>query len=155
MRLLSVAAIVPLLLTSCDSSSINDPFEDAVGLYELTVFGGRSVPATITCQPGQCTQTFSNGGTIVVHGGTLELDEDGTFVERNEWTETPTGGQPEDVTFVSVGTYDFTGDNEITLFAPAQNGLASRTLDATIEFGGPFVTVHYNEGGQDYEYRRD
>jgi len=154
MRLLSVAAIAPLLFTSCDSSRTLDPFDDVAGRYELSVFAGRSVPATFTCQPGVCQDTFSNGGTIVVHGGTLDLDDDGTFVETNHWTETPTGGAPDDVTFVSTGTYNFTGQNELTLFAPAQNGIGPRTLDATIEFGATQTTIHYIEDERSYEYRR-
>lgn len=152
MRLLSVAAIAPLLLTSCDSSNTFDPFEDAEGTYELSVYAGRSVPATFTCQPGQCG--MSNGGTFVANDGTLILEDDGTFVETNFYTSTPTGGTPVQSTFVSSGTWDVTGENELTLFAPAQNGLPSRTLDATIEYGGVDVTIHYIEDGESYEYRR-
>jgi len=152
-RLLSVVALAPLLLTSCDSSNTFDPFEDAAGTYELSVYAGRSLPATFTCQPGQCGLT--NGGTFVANSGTLVLHEDGNFVETNHYTHTPTGGSPQQSTFVSSGFYDIVGDNEIELFAPAQNGIGSRTLNATIEYGGPFVTIHYNEDGEVYEYRRD
>jgi hypothetical protein len=152
-RLLSVGALVPLLLSSCDSSNTFDPFEDAVGTYDLSVYAGRSLPATFTCQPGECGMT--NGGTFVANSGTLVLDDDGTFLETNHYTQTPTGGSPQQSTFVSSGVYDIVGDNEIQLFAPAQNGLGARTLNATIEYGGPFVTIHYEEDGEDYEYRRD
>lgn len=152
MRLLSVAAIAPLLLASCDSSNTFDPFDDAEGTYDLTVYAGRSVPATFTCQPGQCG--MPNGGTFVATGGTLVLDGDGTFVETNFYTQTPTGGTSEQSTFVSTGTWDVTSSNELTLFAPAQNGLGPRTLDATIEYGGTDVTVHYIEDGESYEYSR-
>ena len=152
MRLLGIAAIAPLLLTSCDSSNTFDPFEDAEGTYELTVYAGRSVPATFTCQPGQCG--MPNGGTFVATDGTLVLDNDGTFVETNHYTQTPAGEPSELATFISTGTWDITGANELTLFAPAQNGLSSRTLDATIEYGGTGVTIHYIEDGESYEYRR-
>ena len=152
MRLLSVAAIAPLLLTSCDSSNTFDPFEDVVGTYDLSVYAGRSVPATFTCDPGQCG--MPNGGTFVANDGTLVLEEDGTFVETNYYTSTPIGGTAEQSTFISRGTWDLDGDNELTLFAPAQNGLQSRTLNATIEFGGVDVTIHYLEDGQSYEYSR-
>ena len=153
MRLLSVAAVAPLLLTSCDSSNTFDPFEDAVGTYELTVYSGRSVPATFTCAPNTC-QGLPNGGTIRVDGGSLVLDDDGTFIETNDYTLTPTGGSSRLETFISSGTYDVVDDNEITLFAPAQNGLPARTLDATIEYAGPDVTIHYIENGDAYEYSR-
>ena len=151
MRLLSVAAIAPLLLTSCDSNTF-DPFEDVEGTYELSVYAGRSVPHEFICNPGQCGMT--NGGTFVVNSGTIELDSDGTFVETNFYTQTPTGGSPQQTTFISTGTYDVVGQNEIDLFAPAQNGLGPRDLNATIEFGGPFTTIHYIEDGESYEYRR-
>jgi hypothetical protein len=98
---------------------------------------------------------MTNGGTFVANSGTLVLDDDGTFLETNQYTQTPTGGSPQQSTFVSSGVYDIVGDNEIQLFAPAQNGLGARTLNATIEYGGPFVTIHYEEDGEDYEYRRD
>lgn len=152
MRLLSVAAIAPLLLSSCDSSSTFDPFENIEGTYDLTVYADRGVPATFTCQPGQCG--MPNGGTFVANDGTLVLEDDGTFVETNFYTSTPTGGTPQQSTFVSTGTWDFTGEDELTLFAPAQNGIPARTLNATVVFGDPYITVHYVEDGQDYEYRR-
>lgn len=151
-RLLSVGAFVPLLLSSCDSSNTFDPFEDAVGTYDLSVYAGRSVPATFTCAPGQCG--MPNGGTFVANNGTLIIDDDGTFIETNNYTSTPSGGSPEQSTFVSTGTWDLIGENEIQLFAPAQNGLGPRTLNGTIEYAGVDVTIHYNEDGQDYEYRR-
>jgi len=152
MRLLGVAAIAPLFLASCDSGNTFDPFEDAAGTYELSVYAGRSVPATFTCQPGQCG--LPNGGTFVANDGTLVLDNDGTFVETNYYTQTPTGGVPQQWNFISTGTWDVTATNELTLFAPAQNGLLSRTIDATIEYAGVDVTIHYIEDSQSYEYRR-
>ena len=152
MRFLSVAVMAPLMVTSCDSTNTFDPFEDVSGTYDLSVYADRGVPATFTCQPGQCG--MANGGTFVANGGTLVIDDDGTFIETNNYTSTPTGGSPQQSTFVSTGTWDFTGDDELTLFAPAQNGLGARNLNATIVFGDPYITIHYVEDGQDYEYRR-
>lgn len=151
LRFLSVAAIAPLLLTSCDSSRNFDPFEDAVGTYELSVYAGSSVPITFNCDPGECG--LSNGGTFRVNDGTLILYEDGTFTETNHYTTTPTGGSAQATTFVSTGVYDIFGD-QIELFAPAQNGIGSRTLDGTFEYGGNDVRIRYIEDGESYEYRR-
>jgi hypothetical protein len=151
MRLLSVAAIVPLLLTSCDSSRNFDPFEDAVGTYQLNVYAGRGVPATFTCQPGECGLT--NGGTFRVNDGTLILYEDGTFTETNHYTTTPAGGSAQASTFVSTGTYEIFGD-QLELYAPPQNGIGERFLDAEFEYGGNDVSIHYTEDGQSYEYIR-
>ena len=153
MRLLSVAAIAPLVLTSCDSSNTFDPFEDIEGTYDLSVYAGRSVPATFTCQPGECTDVFDNGGTIRVNDGSLSLDSDGTFLETNHFTFTPTGQSSFNDSFTSSGTYDFNGE-DLELFAPAQNGVPQRFLNATVEFGGTDVTIHYIEDGESYEYRR-
>lgn len=152
LRLLSVGALAPLLLSSCDSARTFDPFEDAAGTYDLSVYAGRSLPATFTCQPGECGMT--NGGTFVANNGTLVLDNDGTFVETNYYTQTPTGGSPQQTTFISTGSWDFVGDNGLTLFAPAQNGIGPRTLNATIEVAPTSVTIHYIEDGESYEYRR-
>ena len=151
LRLLSVAAITPLLLTSCDSNNTFDPFEDAVGTYELSVFAGSAVPVTFPCNPGQCG--FTNGGEFRVNDGTLQLFEDGTFTETNHYTMTPTGGSAQQVTFTSSGTYDIVGDR-MDLYAPAQNGASERFLDATFQYGGNDVRVRYIEEGESYEYRR-
>jgi hypothetical protein len=152
-RLLSVAALAPLILTSCDSSNTFDPFEDVEGTYELSVYAGSSVPATFTCQPGQCTDVFTNGGTIRINDGTLTLYDDGTFQENNRFTFTPTGQASYNDSFTSIGTYEVNGD-QLELFAPEQNGVEERFLLATVEFGGNDVRVRYIEDGFQYEYRR-
>lgn len=151
-RLLSVAAMAPLLLTSCDSNNPFDPSRDAVGTYQLTVFAGRSVPATFTCNPGECT-SLPNGGTFVATDGDLVLYADGRFVETNYYTETPTGGSSQNSTFVSTGTYDVNFD-EVTLSAPAQNGIGARFLNATLTSVGGDIRINYIEDGESYEYRR-
>ncbi len=151
LRLLSVAAIAPLLFASCDSNNTFDPFEDAVGTYSLSVFAGSSVPVTFPCNPGQCG--LSSGGTFRVNDGTLQLYQDGTFTETNHYTMTPTGGSAQPVTFVSDGTYDIVGD-QIELYAPAQNGANERFLDGTFQYGGNDVRIRYIEEGESYEYRR-
>jgi len=151
LRLLSVAAIVPLLLSGCDSNNTFDPFEDAVGTYALSVYAGSSVPVTFPCSPGQCGLT--NGGTFRVNDGTLQLYNDGTFIETNRYTTTPTGESAQNTTFVSSGTYDINGD-QLQLYAPPQNGIGERFLDATFQYGGNDVRIRYIEDGESYEYRR-
>lgn len=153
MRLLSVAAIAPLLLTSCDSSNNFDPFEDAAGTYELSVYAGASVPVTFNCDPGECTQSFSNGGTIRVTDGTLVLYEDGTFDETNRFVMTPTGGSARNETFISSGTYEIFGD-EVELYAPPQNNNEARFLNAEFDYSGNDIRIRYVEDGVSYEYRR-
>lgn len=151
LRLLSFAAVAPLLLASCDSNSSFDPLDDAVGTYSLSIYAGNSVPVTFPCDPGQCG--LSNGGTFRVNDGTLQIYDDGTFTETNHYTMTPTGGTSEPATFVSSGTYDIIGD-QIDLYAPAQNGISERFLDATFQYAGNDVRIRYSEDGEIYEYRR-
>ena len=153
LRLLSVAAIAPLLLTSCDSSNGFDPFEDAAGTYELSVYAGASVPVTFNCDPGECTESFSNGGTIRVTDGTLVLYEDGTFDETNHFIMTPTGGSARNETFVSSGTYEIFGD-EIELYAPPQGPNEERFINAEFDYSGNDVRIRYVEDQVSYEYRR-
>ena len=151
LRGLSAAAVAPLLLASCDSDNTFDPFEDAAGTYELSVFASSAVPVTFPCSPGQCGMT--NGGTFRVDNGTLQLFEDGTFTEINHYTMTPTGGSSQNVNFTSSGTYDIVGD-QIDLYAPAQNGAGERFLDGAFQYGGNDVRIRYVEDGDIYEYRR-
>ena len=151
MRLLSVVAIAPLILTSCDSSNTFDPIEDAPGTYDLSLFANEPVPVTFPCAPGECG--FSNGGTFRVNDGTLIIYDDGTWEEINHYTMTPTGGTAENTTFVSGGTYDIVGDR-LDLYAPPQNGAAARFLPATFQYAGNDVRIRYSEDGQPYEYRR-
>jgi len=151
LRFLSIAAIAPLLLTSCDSNGNFDPIDDAAGTYELSVYAGSQVPVTFPCDPGECG--LSNGGTFRVNDGTLILYNDGTFDETNHYTTTPNGGSAQATTFVSSGTYEIFGD-DIELFAPAQNGIGPRILDGVFIYGGNDVRIRYEEEGESYEYRR-
>ena len=146
-RLLGVAAVAPLLLTSCDNSPF-DPFEDAEGTYELSVFADRSMPAEFDCAPGDC-DALPNGGHIRINSGSLTLHDDGTWFETNNWTETPTGGSPRDVTFNSGGTYDLNGE-DLELSDPSRQ----RFIQATIEFTSR-IRINYVERGDSFEYIRD
>lgn len=143
-RLLGVAAVAPLLLTGCDSS-INDPFDDVAGTYDLTVFDGAPVPAVFPCGPPECP----SGGTFLVNNGTLTLYDDGTFTERNHFTFRPNGASTYNNSFVSAGTYTSSGD-DLTLSAPAQSGIGSRLIFATLSF----ETISYEENDAFYEYSR-
>jgi hypothetical protein len=146
-RLLGVAAVAPLLLTSCDSNPF-DPSDDASGTYQLSIFAGRSMPAEFNCEPGEC-DALPNGGTIRVTSGTLVLYDDGTFVETNNWTETPTGGSPDNVTFTSAGTYTLNGE-DLDLRDPSRQ----RFINATLEFTPSGVRINYTENAASYEYIR-
>lgn len=146
-RLAGIAAMAPLLLSGCDNNVL-DPFDEVAGTYQLTVFAGASLPATFTCAPDECT-SMPNGGTITAEAGTIELHNNGRFVETNHFTLRPTGEPTRSDTFSSIGTYSVSG-NDISFSAPPQNNNNSRFMDGTIEFD----TIRYVENNESYEYRR-
>ena len=49
-RLLSVIGI--LLIAACTDNGIFNPLNNAAGTYTLTVYAGKTLPATFTVQPG-------------------------------------------------------------------------------------------------------
>lgn len=157
-RLLSLTAV--LLIAACTDNSIFNPMTNAAGTYQLTVYAGRTIPATYTIQPGDPNYpNFPNGGTFVVTGGTMVLNSNGTFTETNNYQTTPTGGSPQPSQFVSTGTWSLNGTN-FSLFAPAQNGNTARNVSGTIDTDANGVlTVNYQEpngtGGTDsFEYKQ-
>lgn len=154
-RLLSLTAVI--LLAACTDNSISNPFQNAAGTYNLTVYAGRSIPATYNIQPGDAT--YPNGATFVVTDGNLVLNNNGTFVETNNYTTTPTGGSAQRSSFVSSGTWTGSGTS-ITLTAPPQNGNAARNIAGSLTFDSARNTyvLDYQEdngsGGLDsFEYQ--
>lgn len=150
-RLLSVIAV--MLIAACTDNSVTNPYGNVSGTYQLTVFAGRSLPATYTYQPGQ-TSSLPNGGTIQWTDGTMVLNSNGTFVETNNYLLSPNGGSTTSGSFISSGTYTVNGIN-FTLSAPAQNQTAQRFATGTIQFD----TINYDEDNGDgttssYEYKR-
>ena len=137
---LSLTAAVPLLFAACTDSSIFGPYGDVAGTYALTVFDGRSVPTTITYQPGDFPELFPSGGTIRWTDGTMALSRSGTFVETDNAIVTPNGEASQNASFVSNGTYTVNG-TDFTLSAPAQNGRDTRFASGTLEF----ETINYSE----------
>ena len=152
-RLLSLIAVV--LIAACTNNGIFNPMTDAAGTYQLTVYAGRSIPATYTIQPGDpAYPQYPNGASFVVSGGTMDLNTDGTFIETNNYVTTPTGGASQNSSFVSSGTWTLSGTS-FTLFAPAQNGNGARSVSGTLDVD----TITYQEdngnGGFDsFEYKR-
>jgi hypothetical protein len=150
-RLLSVIAV--MLIAACTDNSLTNPYGDVSGTYQLTVFAGRSLPATYTYQAGQIA-ALPNGGTIQWTDGTMVLNSNGTFVETNNYLMTPNGGSTQSGSFISTGTYTVNGIN-FTLSAPAQNNTDARYATGTIEFN----TINYDEQNTNgttssYEYKR-
>ena len=154
-RLLSVIAVI--LVAACTDNSLTNPYGNVTGTYQLTVFAGRTLPATYTYQAGQIS-SLPNGGTIQWTDGTMVLNTNGTFVETNNYVETPNGGSTTSGSFISSGTYTVNGIN-FTLSAPAQNGVAQRYGTGTIQVVNGVEKINYDENNGDgttssYEYQR-
>jgi|ERR1700680_2216246 len=155
--LLGLTAAAPLLFAACTDNSILNPMANAAGTYQLTVYAGRTPPATYTIQPNDPTygSIAPNGGTLVVTDGTLALNNDGTFVETNNYTVTPSGGSASQYQFLSSGTWTLNGTT-FTLSDPSRNRYVTGTLQADLNNN---LTVNYTENDgtgtfQPYEYKR-
>jgi len=149
-----------MLIAACTDNSIFNPMTNAAGTYQLTVYAGRSMPATYTIQPGDPNYPqYPSGATFVVTDGTLVLNSNGTFTETNNYQTTPAGGSPVPSQFVSTGTWTLNGTT-FSLFAPAQNGNSARNVSGTLDTdANGNLTVNYQEpngtGGFDsFEYKR-
>ncbi len=152
--LLSLTAATPLLFAACTDNSLTNPLNDAAGTYQLTVYAGRSVPATYTIQPGDpLYPSYPNGAIFVVSGGTMVLNSNGTFIETNNYVFTPTGEPAVNTQFVSSGNWTLNGE-QFSL-----SGSPSRNLSGTItEDVNGLLTINYQEsdgagGFESFEYK--
>jgi hypothetical protein len=159
--LLSLTAATPLLFAACTDNTLTNPINDAAGTYQLTVYAGRTIPATYTIQPGDpAYPQYPNGATFVVSGGTMVLNNNGTFIETNNYVFTPTGGTAQNAAFVSSGTWTLNGE-QFNFSAPAQNNNSARNIAGTLSLdANGILTIAYQEsdgaGGFDsFEYKFD
>lgn len=150
-RVLSLIAV--MAIAACTDNSITNPYNNVAGTYQLTVFAGRTLPASYSYAAGQ-VQLIPNGGTIEWTDGTMVLNSNGTFVETNNYVATDNVNGSQSGSFTSTGTYTVNGTN-FTLSAPAQNNTDARYATGTIQVD----RINYNEDNGDgttsqYEYRR-
>jgi len=157
-RLLSLIGI--LLIAACTDYGIFNPLTNAAGTYTLTVYAGKTPPATYTIQPNDPNYpSYPNGATFVVTDGTILLRNDGSFTEINYYVVTPTGGSAQNITFSRTGTWTL-NSTDLTMYIPAQNGFSALTDTGTIaEDANGRLTINYAEnngtGGFDsFEYKR-
>ena len=114
------------------------------------------MPATYTIQAGDPNfPQLPNGGTFVVTSGDLILNNNGTFIETNNYSSTPTGGTTTTSNFVSSGTWTLNG-TIFSLSDPARSRQVTGTLAANINNA---LTINYMEDDgtgiiQSYEYIR-
>jgi hypothetical protein len=153
-----LTAAAPLLFAACTDNSIFNPMANAAGTYYLTVYAGRTPPATYTIQPNDpfYGPIAPNGGTLVVTSGNLVLSNNGTFVETNYYTITPPGGSAQQYFYVSNGTWTLNGTT-FTLSDTTRNRQATGTLQADLNNN---LIVNYAEDDgtgtfQQFEYKRN
>jgi hypothetical protein len=159
-RLLSFIGI--LLIAACTDNGIFNPLNNAAGSYTLTVYAGKTLPATYIIQPGDPNwPQYPNGATYVITDGNVDLRSDGTFTEINNYRITPTGQSTVNGTFSRIGTWNVSSTtDDLTLFIPAQNGFSAMTDSGTLtEDANGRLTINYTEdigGGvfESFEYKR-
>jgi predicted small secreted protein len=128
--LLSLTVATPMLFAACVDNTLIGPYRDVAGTYDLTVFSGASLPVTYTYLSGQ-NSVVPNGGTITWTDGTMVLNSQGTFTERNNYDYQDNLGASGRQAFVSQGTFTLNG-SDFTLSAPAQNNIAARFAQGTL-----------------------
>jgi hypothetical protein len=128
--LLSLTAAIPMLFAACVDNTLIGPYRDVAGTYDLTVFSGATLPVTYTYLAGQ-NSVVPNGGTITWTDGTMVLNSQGTFTERNNYDYQDNQGASGRQAFVSQGTFTLNG-SDFTLSAPAQNGIAARFAQGSL-----------------------
>ena len=154
--LLTLTAATPLLFAACTDNGIFNPLQDASGTYQLTIYAGKSMQAQFTIQAGDPSfPEAPNGGILLVTDGTLDLQNNGTFVETNNYTITPTGQSGTAHQFVSSGTWTLNGST-FSLSDQSLQRFDTGTLDTD---ANGRLTVNYTEDSgngtfQSYEYKR-
>jgi len=157
-KLVSLTAV--MLLAACTDYGVTNPMTDASGNYQLTVYAGKTLPATYTIQPNDPQYPgYPNGATFVVTGGFMTLRSDGSFVETNDYRITPTGQSTQTSNITRSGTWSLYG-TDLTLDLPAQNGNQAihDTGTLTVDANGAYTVNYLEDDGtglfQSYEYKR-
>ena len=152
--LLSLTVATPMLFAACVDNTLIGPYRDVAGTYDLTVFSGASLPVTYTYSAGQ-SSVVPNGGTITWTDGTMVLNSQGTFTERNNYDYQDNLGASGSSAFVSQGTFTLNG-SDFTLSAPAQSGIAARFAQGSLVVGNNSRINYVEDNGNGttsaYEY---
>lgn len=129
--LLSLTVATPILFAACVDNTLIGPYRDFAGTYQLTVFSGATLPVTYTYGPNPQSPIIPNGGTVTWTDGTMVLNSNATFTERNYYDYQDNGGASGRSSFVSTGTFTVNG-TDFTLSAPAQGQLAARFAQGSL-----------------------
>ena len=150
--LLSLTVATPILFAACVDNTLIGPYRDIAGTYQLTVFSGATLPVTFTYGPNAQSPIIPNGGTVTWTDGTMVLNSNGTFTERNNYNYRDNSGSTGSSSFVSTGTFTVNG-TDFTLSAPAQGGVAARFAQGSVVSGRiNYVEDNGNNTTSAYEY---
>jgi len=153
--LLSLTMATPMLFAACVDNTLIGPYRDVAGTYDLTVFSGATLPVTYTYGPNPQSSIIPNGGTVTWTDGTMVLNSNGTFTERNFFDYQDNGGASGRSSFVSTGTFTVNG-TDFTLSAPPQGQLLARFAQGSLVTGNPskinYVEDNGNGTSSAYEY---
>jgi hypothetical protein len=149
------AATCLLFFAACTNNEPLNPLTDAAGTYQLTLFRGMTPPVTDTYAAGDIG-ALPNGGTVTWTDGTMVLNSNGTFIETNNYTATPTDSTARPPgAFVSSGTYTVRGTTFTLSAPPIGSTVSARSATGTISAS----TIDYQEsnggvGFDSYQYKR-
>ena len=146
--LLSLTVATPLLFAACVDNTLIGPYRDVAGTYQLTIFSGASIPVTFTYAAGRL-KGLPNGGTATWTDGTMVLNSNGTFTERNNYDYQDNLGSSGSESFVSSGTFTVNG-TDFTLSSPQVGQVAGRFATGTIQLD----RINYVEQNFAFEYIR-
>ena len=153
--LLSLGVATPILFAACVDNTLIGPYRDIAGTYQLTVFSGATLPVTYTYGPNQQSPIIPNGGTVTWTDGTMVLNSNGTFTERNNYDYRDNGGATGSSSFVSNGTFTVNG-TDFTLSAPATNQTNARFATGSLVTGSTSRINYVEDNGNGttsaYEY---
>jgi hypothetical protein len=150
--LLSLTVATPILFAACVDNTLIGPYRDVAGTYQLTVFSGATPPVTFTYAPNPQSPIIPNGGTLTWTDGTMVLNSNGTFTERNNYDYQDNGGSSGRDSFVSTGTFTVNG-TDFTLSAPAQSGILARFATGSLVTNRiNYVEDNGNGTSSAYEY---
>lgn len=150
--LLSLTVATPMLFAACVDNTLIGPYGDVAGTYQLTVFSGATLPVTFTYAANPQSPIIPDGGTITWTDGTMVLNSNGTFTERNYYDYQDNGGPSGRSAFVSTGTFTING-TDFTLSAPAQSGILARFATGSVVSGRiNYVEDNGNNTTSAYEY---
>jgi hypothetical protein len=143
--LLSLTMATPMLFAACVDNTLIGPYRDIAGTYQLTVFSGATPPVTYTYAPNPQSSIIPNGGTVTWTDGTMVLNSNGTFTERDFYDYRDNGGGSGRSSFLSTGTFTVNGTDFTLSAPPVQGQTLARFATGSLTPQGSITKINYVE----------